>query len=328
MWKVKNEINARHVFKYNTRIIMPFFRLWLKVALEDNLVEKLAEGDFWEKYLTKSPIINERFLDNNKKGHPIKPLLGDIVQLGHAVLKTELERYLAQNREVYNGNYNIPKLIHPDPITDFFKHYLYDFYWGKSWVWTDIVGITFSRGTFHNNFKRENKLTICSYCDVDTIAAAINSSIEHFLPKDHFPLVACNPRNLIPCCNACNMPSSGKGAGYRSPIYSQFNRQMGDDVQFKFQNNSMEILPHEDPATENFIDLLKLRARYKEVPVHTSVIKRFTINYNLFARTSGGNVDRADFLQYVQEIGRESGHYFVQRDLLNYASSIILPKKL
>jgi len=328
MWKVKNDRNNSALYAYNTRVIVPFFKLWLSVSREPDLAEKLAEDDFWEEYLQTYPIINSRFLNNNKtKANKVKPLLAKIVLLGFTAIKTEWKLYLQQNRQIYAGNYNIPKENHQAPITKFFKDYLYDYYWGLDWVWTIVAGINYSRATFHNNFKKENKLTICPYCDVDTIAATRNSSVEHFLPKDHFPLIACNPRNLIPCCTACNMGNSGKGTEYRSPVYSQFNRQIGDDIQFKFNGIEIDILHHNDPATENYLGLLQLRKRYKETAIQTAVINRFTINYNM-QRQIDGLVDKANFLRYVREIGRDSGHYFVQRDLLDQANVIILPTRL
>lgn len=329
MWKVKNERNTPYLFKYNTRVIVPFFKLWFKVSQEADLAEKLAEDDFWEEYLKLNPIINKRFLNNNKtKENQVKPLLSEIVLLGYAAIKQEWDHYAAQNRAIYEGDYNIARVDHAQPIAKFFKDYFYEFYWGLDWVWKEIVGMPFSRGSFHDNFKKENKLTICSYCDVDTIAAARNSSVEHFLPKDHFPLISCNPRNLIPCCNACNMGSSGKGTDHKMPIYSQFNRQIGEDIQFRLVQGKIDIEIHNDPAIENFITLLKLRNRYKEAPVGAAVLNRFRIHYNVFLKASaGGNIDKSDFFEFIRTIGRDSGHYFVQRDLLDHVD-LILPKKV
>jgi hypothetical protein len=329
MWKASNEVNAPFLFKYNKLVVVPFFRLWLSVSREQGLAKKLKEADFWEKYLKLNPIISPRFLNNNKSStNQFKPLLASIVLLGSTAIEKEWKLYLKQNRSILEGNYDIVKVNHAGPITKFFKDYLYDFYWGKAWVWTKVVGVAFNRANFHTNFKTENNLTVCSYCDLDTIAAERNSWVEHFLPKDHFPLIACNPRNLIPCCTACNVSGSGKGTDYKSPVYCQFNTQIGDASKFIFDGKNIDITVHQDARIENFIELLKLRSRYKQTNIHASIISRFKTNYGLFIKNAAGAaVDKDAFIEYVRDMGRHSGHYFVHRDLLDSAD-IILPKKV
>ncbi|MGG3940956.1 hypothetical protein ABEV54_05765 [Peribacillus psychrosaccharolyticus] len=40
---------------------------------------------------------------------------------------------------------------------------------------------------------------ICPYCGVQ-----ISSSLDHYLPKRHYPMFSVDPMNLLPCCSDCN----------------------------------------------------------------------------------------------------------------------------
>ena len=40
---------------------------------------------------------------------------------------------------------------------------------------------------------------MCPICQVTPV-----NSLDHYIPKDKYPLYAVHPRNLVPCCNTCN----------------------------------------------------------------------------------------------------------------------------
>lgn len=44
---------------------------------------------------------------------------------------------------------------------------------------------------------------ICPLCECDSVA-----TMDHYLPKEKYPLFVVHPRNLIPCCNSCNQHKS------------------------------------------------------------------------------------------------------------------------
>ncbi|MFW0180082.1 HNH endonuclease, partial [Rothia sp. P5766] len=50
-----------------------------------------------------------------------------------------------------------------------------------------------------------SKNSRCSYCQVSR-----PNTLDHFLPKSHFPLLAISPLNLIPSCSECNSSISTK----------------------------------------------------------------------------------------------------------------------
>lgn len=43
----------------------------------------------------------------------------------------------------------------------------------------------------------------CPLCECDSV-----STMDHYLPKEGYPLFVVHPRNLIPCCNSCNQHKS------------------------------------------------------------------------------------------------------------------------
>lgn len=43
----------------------------------------------------------------------------------------------------------------------------------------------------------------CPLCECDSV-----STMDHYLPKEQYPLFVVHPRNLIPCCNSCNQHKS------------------------------------------------------------------------------------------------------------------------
>lgn len=55
------------------------------------------------------------------------------------------------------------------------------------------------------------RVTVCPYTD----NVIQDTKLDHFLPKDYFPMLSCHPDNLIPCCNDAN---SGTHKGTRPPL--------------------------------------------------------------------------------------------------------------
>lgn len=56
-----------------------------------------------------------------------------------------------------------------------------------------------SRGReIYNRIIRQPKLRTCPLCSVGKV-----KTLDHFLPKEHYPLLAVNPDNLVPACRDC-----------------------------------------------------------------------------------------------------------------------------
>jgi len=63
---------------------------------------------------------------------------------------------------------------------------------------------------------------ICPYCGVQ-----ISSSLDHYLPKKHYPMYSIDPMNLLPCCSDCNTQKGEhqqlQGTETLHPYFDQFS---------------------------------------------------------------------------------------------------------
>ena len=84
--------------------------------------------------------------------------------------------------------------------------------------------------------KEKLKVNVCPYCNRQYIYVTqakgkkwVSSvQMDHFFPKEHFPLFSCSFYNLIPSCYACN---HGKGENLRKTIYP-YEQEFGKDAAF------------------------------------------------------------------------------------------------
>ena len=80
------------------------------------------------------------------------------------------------------------------------------------------------------------KIDVCPYCNRQYIYVTkekgggwvSSMQMDHFFPKEHFPLFSCSFYNLIPSCYACN---HGKGENLRKTIYP-YEQEFGEDGVF------------------------------------------------------------------------------------------------
>ncbi len=323
MWKVSNNLNTPVLSRYSD-FISRIFELIIDISRRPDKANLLLVNDFLVNEFRNANYLNERILEINKNANDrIKTLIEEIILLEYSDLVAQYDIYKYQNSEILKGNYNISEEIHPDCLKKLFKDYFYTIFFGIDWIWTEIIGKDYQRDMFKSDFKDENNLFVCPYCDSDTISNSRNGWIEHFLPKGKFPFISCNPLNLIPSCTACNVSGSGKGEDVKNPITNQYLVQIGDELEFEFLNGEIVIKENEVDAIENFIQLLKLRSRYKEQNVKSRVLSSLKLNYNIVKGGKGKNeFDKDEFFQFIHDSGRNSGLYFVQKDLLNYIDDI------
>ncbi len=323
MWKVTNEINKTTLVRYED-IIISFFELIISLSKDENKNENLETANFLETKFTEKENLDPRILNLNKNAnYRIKPLIKEIIKLDTNILEEQFEIYKEQNKEILDNNYNINQTEHPVPLIKIFKDYFYDKFFGIAWIWTDLVGKEYTRGMFKTNFKIENELYVCPYCDSDTISNERNAWIEHFLPKSKFPYISCNYLNLLPSCTSCNVSGSGKGEEVLNPITNQYSNQIGDELDFEIEDGVIKIAQNENDSIENFIKLLKLRKRYSEKPVNNSILSLLKINFNnaQYAKKID-EFDEDTFLDFLHDTGRINGYYFVQKCLLKYIDEI------
>ena len=324
MWLVSNNNNLQILQKYNL-IIISLFELLIELSTMPTIEEEMEVVDFLENKFANKENLDRRLLNVNiSRTDKFKPLIKEIILLGTDTLSEEYEKFNLQNSEILKVNYNIIPLLHPIQLTKLFKDYFYSLFFGVDWIWRDLVGEVYTRKMFKENFKKENKLSVCSYCDIDTISNDRNAWIEHFLPKSIFPYLSCNPMNLIPSCTSCNVSGSGKGVMYKNPIANQYNMQIGEKIDFELVGQTIKINDNANVSVENYIELLNLRTRYSDELISQDVLTTLKISYNLFLNAK--NIDEFDkniFFDYLQDMGRINGFYFVQKGLLNSIDRII-----
>lgn len=87
--------------------------------------------------------------------------------------------------------------------------------------------------------KEKLKANVCPYCNRQYIYVTQSKGkkwvssvqMDHFFPKEHFPLFSCSFYNLIPSCYACN---HGKGENLRRTIYP-YEQDFGKDGVFNIR---------------------------------------------------------------------------------------------
>lgn len=323
MWLVSNNVN-KHVLDRYSVIIENIFLILISISKKKNKAKLLKDKDYLLKSFDENDYLDSKLLSVNKSANDtIIKLLITIINLNGDILDEEYLKYKEQNFQINSGNYNLTQENHPESLVKLFKDYFYDKFFGVEWIWIELVGKKYTRGMFKSDFLDENKLYACPYCDTETISNVRNSWIEHFLPKSKFPYVSCNINNLIPSCTSCNVSGSGKGENFKNPIVNQFSLQIGDQLDFEYKNGEILIPKNANSSVENYIELLKLRNRYKEKNVRSRIVSSLKNNYNIILQLKENQDFESDiFIDFIHNNGRNNGMYFVQKNILKYIDEI------
>ncbi|WP_186429661.1 HNH endonuclease [Clostridium sp. BSD9I1] len=309
MWKITNEINKTILNDFRYKLIEPLFEeiiYYKSQSLSISFTENI-KNDISIKRGSSRILIN--YLNKRKTK---KVSLGNLIE--QIISKNSLKElednykiFLFQNNEINRGNYNIKE----ESISDEFKFLFIDFFYEMFFDYHNIWLLIdrkkyekkfYDRKTFHINFKKENNIEICPYCDMDTTISISNNEIEHFLPKRKFPFLSMNAYNLIPSCTACNKKSEGKGTDVYMPIYSPYNVQIGDKL--KFDNDiikrKIEINTNES-LVENYLKLLNLKSKYRHSRVYDYVEGKAEAIY--------------DTISDIEEIGKVN---LTEKEIIDY----------
>ena len=184
-------------------------------------------------------------------------------------------------------------MLSPEPFKTIFVSFFYNNFFSNDKIWSFFDTSSFSRSDFHNNFKEENRLFVCPYCDMDTTLNIGNNQIEHFWPKSQFPFLAMNALNLISSCHSCNMPFEGKGTSVRTPVSTPYTKQIGNYVKFimNISKEQIDISTNLEDIS-NYMYLLNLKERYANPQIY---------NYLL----NSGNSLYSDIIQYENNLGKK-----------------------
>lgn len=86
--------------------------------------------------------------------------------------------------------------------------------------------------------------SMCPFCGVGVV-----STLDHYLPKSKFPLLAVLPSNLVPCCKDCN---TGKLAGIALSAEDQCLHPYYDHNHFTNEQWVFAHIEETNPATINY----------------------------------------------------------------------------
>ncbi len=334
MWKIVNTKNIEQLKKFKAFVIDPLFEeiLYYKEmyfsAAYDSTTNKIGLNIFIsDKYLLKSPTNHSIILFLFKQKYKHTLFIDCIESLTQSYTLVELYHYyfiyIWQNYELNTNSHSIYVENIPTELNTIFSKFFYEKLFNSLSLWKKIDSTGFDRKQFHNNFLTDNQLSVCPYCDIDTITGLGNKQIEHFWPRSEFPFLSMNPNNLISSCHSCNMPEEGKGTKFYNDIYTPYITQIGDHVNFTLDpKNKTVIISPLDPQTDHYLDLLNLKARYKSEGVYKSLKNKgesiFSTILDIETRT-GNLMDTSELQSYINkknnETAKYSPYYFATRDI-------------
>ncbi|WP_339251764.1 hypothetical protein NSQ43_15840 [Sporosarcina sp. FSL W8-0480] len=284
MWHIKNDINKHYLQTFEREIILPYLQMISDVVTEietGRINKPLQRIDIWkdtEIFTTATDDKKNLFvyiMEKTVSGKKLQDLFISMAERFDSIaVENIIKLYKEQNRHVYSGNYNFPLVQIDELFKDLFVVYFYNTFFADEYIWSTMVGERYNRKAFHRNFKSENKMVVCPYCDIDTAVTVSNNNIEHFLPKSKFPLIAMNPFNLLSSCIACNKADEGKGDRIPDyPILSPYNEMIGDFASFDVDFLSKKITLSNVGKTrhDNYFKFLKLYSRYSDPIVYECV---------------------------------------------------------
>ncbi|WP_237209296.1 HNH endonuclease [Rothia nasimurium] len=165
----------------------------------------------------------------------------------------------------------------------------------------------------------------CSYCQISRA-----NTLDHFLPKSRYPLLAISPWNLVPCCSECNSSISIKNAEIKSPrlIHPFFlNTDLTKNLCFNLSNDvyvlntieSLEIKTHAETAS-----IIK-----KWNSLSLSEMSELKELYASFKSLDQGDPDFSPIEQYVfsqsksLKVAESTLYRSIEDDLDNFKSLIL-----
>lgn len=326
MWKVTNKVNKTILGDFRDKLIEPLLQEiihYKKQCIKISFIEYIENGIDLKCDSSRDLIsyLNKRKTKKIKFGE----LIGEIASKNSLKKIQQIYKlFLFQNSQIDKCNYNIKEEKISEEVTFLFVNFFYEkfFNYEKIWMLIDkkkYAKINFSREVFHINFKNENNIEVCPYCDIDTTINISNNEIEHFLPKSKFPLLSMNAYNLISSCNGCNKKPDGKGTDVNLPIYAPYNIQIGDNLKFNNDIIRRKIeLNTDNIMIENYIKLLNLKSRYSSNRIYDIVEEKAESIYDTISdieQMINENLTKEAIIAYIDK----SCTKFAKREPLSFA---------
>ncbi len=274
MWKITNEKNKEYLIKFRVKLINPLMKSILYYKLkESNYSTYNAYLESKSKFLENNSDILKLVVSKKVDGIKISDCIEALIKKDISYIFNQYKIYILQTKFLDDFNYNINQESIDEHFTIIFKNFLYTkfFTYEDIWCAIDSSFSDYNRKIFHNNFREENDMAVCPYCDAAIISDG-NLNIEHFLPKDKYPFLSMHPNNLISACYGCNM-SEGKSTNYFIPITSPYICQVGDKIIFELDKHNKKVIISNNGNKEikNYIKLIKLDKRYESLTIYNIV---------------------------------------------------------
>lgn len=299
MWFVTNKTNCIKLKKFEKNVIIPLFTEILKCKQQSIHYDFARYLNANKKndiliYICKRTVNKIKFID----------CVNEIINnYTYDQIKHYYYIYLLQNKQLKQKQTFINFFDIPEPLKKIFINFFYNKFFSDEKIWNFFDTSSFSRSDFHNNFKIENNLFVCPYCDIDTTINIGNNQIEHFWPKSQFPFLAMNALNLISSCHSCNMPFEGKGRSVRTPISMPYTKQIGDYVKFVINISQKQVKVSTTILdVSNYVHLLSLDKRYSKPQVYNYLVNLGNSLYNDIIRyenTQGKNLTCFELNEYI-----------------------------
>lgn len=305
MWKIKNEVNKKILESFRYTLIEPLFEEIINYRVNyfqyGSILKYIKSTDSLHK---GSETLFLTALTRSKKKVELYEYIDRFCSESLYHVISQYRIYFHQNILLDNGDYNLVRIDINENLKKVFVDFFYEKFMTDSTIWS-LINPSFknyNRTEFHRNFCIENDLTVCPYCDIDTLKNIGNREIEHFAPKSDYPFVSMHPYNLISSCSSCNK-YEGKKTAYYIPIKSPFTVQYGDLVDFEIDDiNETVSLPLTGlDYIDNYIKLLNLNERYQNKNVYNDLEGRAASLFQIYLdkERDGNIVNKIFFDRYL-----------------------------
>lgn len=155
----------------------------------------------------------------------------------------------------------------------------------------------------------------CPLCECDSV-----STMDHYLPKEKYPLFVVHPRNLIPCCNSCNQHKSDRDV-FEGGRRIFWNCYLDEPINTRYLYCSISTNENGLPDVEFYLDCSNLSEKERFLIENTmnrqKVLKQYKKQVKggideLVKRLSNSMVNGISFSDSIQMIKK-----FMPSNILN-----------
>jgi len=227
--------------------------------------------------------------------------------------RTNLKKYICDLKyegkdllSMYNEfNINYRKFLSKDwedntqyskVITKAFEYFYTDLIHGK--IFNDTVGENNAIREFREELTLESTCPYCDYHEMEFDSA----SVDHFIPKSLYPLLAIFPKNLVVACTACN--DRIKKEKLYLPIMHPYFNNLDDYFYFTYKDEVIDIEFYDHISSKdrekvkNYFKLFNLEDRYNKYCKKKLIRLKEGIQRNVIKQIKGIESISIDEIQF------------------------------